>query len=80
MTHRIKALFYRVTADYRGSISAEHGIGIDKREYLHYSRSKSEIALMTAVKRALDPKNILSPGRIFDISDDVAVPYLDQLK
>ena len=80
MTHRIKALFYRVTGDYRGSISAEHGIGIDKREYLHYSRSKSEIALMTAVKRALDPKNILSPGRIFDISDDVAVPYLDQLK
>jgi FAD/FMN-containing dehydrogenase len=70
MPDRLKATFYRVTGDHGGSISAEHGIGIDKRAYLHYSRSKSELALMKAVKLAFDPKNILSPGRIFDLGEN----------
>jgi FAD/FMN-containing dehydrogenase len=47
-----------------GSISAEHGIGIDKLPFLHFSRSPEELALMRAIKGALDPKNILSPGRV----------------
>lgn len=63
---QMKDTFYRVTGDYGGSISAEHGIGIEKRKYLHHSRNKAELDLMLCVKRALDPKNILSPGRIFD--------------
>lgn len=49
-----------------GSISAEHGIGIDKRRWLGVSRSEAEIALMRTLKRALDPKNILNPGKILD--------------
>lgn len=48
----------------RGSISAEHGIGLEKRNYLHYSRSQSEIALMHTLKRTLDPKGILNPGKV----------------
>ena len=48
----------------RGSISAEHGIGRQKRNYLHYCRSKAEIALMSALKRTLDPKGILNPGKV----------------
>lgn len=47
-----------------GSISAEHGIGTDKLPFLHLSRSSEELALMRAIKGALDPKNILSPGRV----------------
>ncbi len=47
-----------------GSISAEHGIGIDKLPFLHFSRSPQELALMRTIKAALDPKNILSPGRV----------------
>lgn len=50
-----------------GSISAEHGIGLDKKSYLHLTRSPAEIAAMQRLKRALDPNNILNPGRIFDM-------------
>ena len=46
-------------------ISAEHGIGLEKREYLKHSRSAQEIALMQSIKQALDPKGILNPGKIF---------------
>ncbi len=47
-----------------GSVSAEHGIGSLKRHWLHASRSDSEIELMRLLKRSLDPRNILNPGRI----------------
>jgi FAD/FMN-containing dehydrogenase len=47
-----------------GSISAEHGIGLDKRDYLHLSRSPEEIRVMWLVKRALDPHNIMNPGKM----------------
>lgn len=48
-----------------GSISAEHGIGLQKRKYLSWSRSGEEIAMMRAIKQALDPRDILNPGKIF---------------
>ncbi len=48
-----------------GSVSAEHGIGLDKKAYLHISRTLAEIALMKTLKIAMDPKGILNPGRIF---------------
>ena len=47
-----------------GSVSAEHGIGIDKLEWLPHSRSAEEIALMRTLKKSLDPKNLLNPGRV----------------
>jgi FAD/FMN-containing dehydrogenase len=49
-----------------GSISAEHGVGLLKKDYLPYSRSPAEIELLRAVKRALDPQNLLNPGKIVD--------------
>ncbi len=48
-----------------GSISAEHGIGLLKRDYLSSTRSDEEIAMMQAVKAALDPAGLLNPGKIF---------------
>jgi len=51
-----------------GSISAEHGIGLTKKPYLHFSRSPEEIRLMRAIKKVLDPDGILNPGKIFDIT------------
>ncbi|PRP65785.1 FAD-binding oxidoreductase [Nonlabens agnitus] len=49
-----------------GSVSAEHGIGIDKKAYLKISRTAQEIQLMKTLKLAIDPKGILNPNRIFD--------------
>ncbi len=48
-----------------GSISAEHGIGLQKRDHLDLSRSEAEIAVMQRLKLALDPNQILNPGKIF---------------
>src|SRR5690606_12457867 len=52
--------------EFGGSISAEHGVGILKKPYLHYSRSVGEIELMRQLKRVFDPAGILNPGKIFD--------------
>ena len=49
-----------------GSVSAEHGIGLQKKVWLGMSRSQSEIALMKTLKRALDPTAILNPGKVID--------------
>jgi FAD/FMN-containing dehydrogenase len=46
-----------------GSISAEHGIGLDKLGYLPMSRSAEEIATMRLIKSALDPDNLMNPGK-----------------
>ncbi|HEY0916915.1 MAG TPA: FAD-binding oxidoreductase [Solimonas sp.] len=50
-----------------GSISAEHGIGTEKRGKLGISRSADEIALMHLLKRSLDPKGILNPGKVLEM-------------
>jgi len=57
---------FRLVKAHRGSISAEHGIGLLKKDYLGYSRSEAEIDLLRSVKRALDPLNLLNPGKIVD--------------
>ncbi len=48
-----------------GAISAEHGIGTEKLDYLGLSRTKEEIQIMQLLKTSLDPNNILNPGKIF---------------
>ena len=50
-------------------MSAEHGIGLEKKSYLLISRTPEEVALMRTLKHALDPKGILNPGKIFDYDD-----------
>ena len=61
---KIEALVYTPLAAFRGSVSAEHGIGLEKKAYLKVSRSENEIALMRTLKTALDPKGILNPGKV----------------
>jgi FAD/FMN-containing dehydrogenase len=63
----VEMLVYSTTREFAGSISAEHGIGILKRPYLKMSRTEEEIETMRRLKRALDPHNILNPGRIFTV-------------
>jgi FAD/FMN-containing dehydrogenase len=65
--HQVDSVVYSVLGKYHGIISAEHGIGLSKRDFLIYSRSEEEINLMRAVKKALDPGNLLNPGKIFQM-------------
>ena len=50
--------------EYSGAITAEHGVGVIKRDFLDQSRTDSEIALMKTIKVAMDPKGILNPNRV----------------
>ncbi|MFL2614494.1 MAG: FAD-binding oxidoreductase [Candidatus Marisimplicoccus sp.] len=61
---KINDIIYDNTQQVNGSISAEHGIGLDKKKYLIKSRSEDEIELMRLLKKSIDPKNILNPGRV----------------
>ena len=61
-SHRIAAL----VGEYGGSISAEHGVGLLKKELLGYTRSATEIDAMRAIKRVFDPYGIMNPGKVFD--------------
>jgi FAD/FMN-containing dehydrogenase len=63
--HAIQSCLYGLLREFKGSISAEHGVGTHKKAYLPYSRSPAELALMRTLKVALDPQGILAPGRVF---------------
>lgn len=62
--HRVEAAVYEPLAAIGGSISGEHGIGLEKKPWLHLSRSEAEIDTLRTLKRALDPKGILNPGKV----------------
>lgn len=57
----IEPFVYEWTAGRKGSISAEHGLGLKKRNYIHYSKPSQAVALMGDIKAMLDPKGILNP-------------------
>jgi len=60
----VEATIYDLVRRYGGAVSAEHGIGTSKRKVLGHSRSPDELAAMRAIKAALDPRNILNPGKV----------------
>ena len=55
---------FGLVRNHQGSVSAEHGIGLLKREWLEYTRSPMEIDLMRHLKATLDPKGLLNPGKV----------------
>ncbi|MGX9182150.1 FAD-binding oxidoreductase [Mesorhizobium sp. BHbdii] len=61
---RVQEMVYRSLPVWGGSISAEHGIGLSKREWLTLSRGAEELSLMRRIKAALDPHNLLNRGKI----------------
>ena len=63
--HAVEELVYGPLAAIGGSVSAEHGIGLEKRGWLHLSRGAAEIETMKRLKALFDPKAILNPGRVF---------------
>lgn len=56
---------FETVKKYQGSISAEHGVGMTKRDYLSYTRDPLEIEYLRAVKTVFDPNNVMNPGKIF---------------
>ena len=60
-------VLFGVVQKYQGAISAEHGVGLLKKDFLDYSRSREEIELMKKIKTVFDPNHILNPGKIFDL-------------
>lgn len=62
--HKVEGIVYGLLAPHNGSVSAEHGIGLEKRDWLHITRSPQEIALMRTLKAAIDPTGILNPGKV----------------
>ena len=65
----VEEMVYSPLAKLGGSVSAEHGIGMEKREHLGISRSQDEIRTMRLLKQALDPRGILNPGRVFPLEE-----------
>lgn len=61
----IEPYVYELTQSYRGSISAEHGLGLKKNDHIQYTKSDSAIRIMKDVKSMLDPKCILNPDKMF---------------
>ena len=58
---------FETVQKYNGSVSAEHGVGLTKKPYLHYTRHPVEIGYMKAVKQVFDPNNVMNPGKVFDL-------------
>jgi len=63
----VNHIVYGALGPYQGSVSAEHGIGVEKKPWLAHSRTEQELHLMRTLKETMDPKNILNPGRVIDI-------------
>jgi FAD/FMN-containing dehydrogenase len=64
--HAVEQMVYSPLQAVGGSVSAEHGIGLEKKPHLHLSRNTQELELMRLLKRSLDPRGILNPGKLFD--------------
>lgn len=60
-------IVFQLIQKFQGSISAEHGIGILKKDFLGYNHSKREMEILRGIKKLFDPKNIINPGKVIDI-------------
>jgi FAD/FMN-containing dehydrogenase len=63
---KMESCIYDPLKSIGGAVSAEHGIGLEKKDYLGISRTEIEIDIMRTLKKSLDPNNILNPGKVFD--------------
>ena len=62
--HTISPKLFALIGARGGSISAEHGVGLLKRDFLHFSRSEEELELMRSLKQVFDPNGVMNPGKL----------------
>jgi len=68
LKNKINDIVYGPLMAIGGSVSAEHGIGLHKKDYLSLCRTPEEIAVMKSLKKAFDPKSLLNPGKVIEIN------------
>lgn len=61
---QVDLMVFESVKKYKGSISAEHGVGLTKKSFLTYSRSAAEVEIMRGIKKVFDPDNIMNPGKV----------------
>lgn len=64
LIEQVNDIIYQPLQALGGSVSAEHGIGVHKKAYLHLSRSAAEMTLMRTLKQAMDGRGILNRGKV----------------
>ena len=62
--HDSDRTIFTTVRKFRGSISAEHGVGMLKRDFIHFSRTAEELEMMRGIKAVFDPLNIMNPGKV----------------
>lgn len=68
--HAVDSAVYGTVREVGGSIAAEHGVGTTRSAWLGHSRSDPEMALMKTIRRALDPRGLLNPGKLFPLDTE----------
>ena len=63
---KVSDFVFDIVQQHGGSVSAEHGVGLLKKPFLHYSRTAEEINFMRAIKQTFDPNGVMNPGKLFD--------------
>jgi glycolate oxidase len=71
-TEKAVAELFQLAIDIDGTISGEHGIGLEKKPFLKDQIGGEGIALLQNIKRTFDPLNLLNPGKMFDMPEDIA--------
>ncbi|WP_413290506.1 FAD-binding oxidoreductase [Bdellovibrio sp. HCB337] len=64
---KVDVLIFEAIMKHKGSISAEHGVGLTKKPFLRFTRSQAEIEMMKGIKKVFDPDNIMNPGKVIDL-------------
>jgi len=64
---KVDVLVFEAIMKHKGSISAEHGVGLTKKPFLRFTRSQAEIDMMKGIKKVFDPDCIMNPGKVIDL-------------
>ncbi|WP_445503668.1 FAD-binding oxidoreductase [Microvirga sp. G4-2] len=72
---RFNRIVHDIVHNMNGSISAEHGIGLIKRDELVHYKDAVAIDLMRSLKRTIDPQNILNPGKVVAVGDNLPATF-----